>query len=64
MRSKSSIESEIFASLAIASKCSTAFVDPPVAATPVMAIFNRGFGDDFRGSDIAAKEIRTNSPAR
>ena len=36
-RSKSSIESGTFASFAIASKCSTAFVEPPVAATPAIA---------------------------
>ena len=37
MRSKSSMESGMFASLAMASRCRTALVEPPVAATPAMA---------------------------
>ena len=37
MRSKSSIESLTPKSFAVAGRCSTAFVDPPVAITPAMA---------------------------
>jgi len=41
------MESAIFNSLAIASKCRTAFVEPPVAATPVMGVFDGRFGHEF-----------------
>src|SRR5438445_11666373 len=64
MRSKSSIDSAIFASLAIASRCKTEFVEPPVAATPAMAFSIADFVIIFDGVMSRRRRSITISPAR
>src|SRR5881628_1279798 len=64
MRSKSSIDRGIFASLAIARRCSTAFVEPPVAATPAMAFSIAALVIIFEGVRSRRRSSSTNSPAR
>src|SRR5438477_7462475 len=64
IRSKSSMEREIFASLAMARRCSTEFVEPPVAATPVMAFSIAALVMIFEGVRSRRRSSSTNSPAR
>src|SRR5205823_10338987 len=56
--------SGIFASLAMASKCNTEFVEPPVAATPAMAFSMANFVMIFEGVTFLRSRSITNSPAR
>ncbi len=64
MRSKSSIESESFASLAMASKCRTEFVEPPVEATPAMAFSMAALVMILEGVTSPRRSSITISPAR
>ena len=64
MRSKSSMESGIPASLAMASKCNTELVEPPVAATPAMAFSIAALVMIFEGVMSRRRRSRTSSPAR
>ena len=57
MRSKSSMSSATPASRAIASRCSTALVDPPVAATDAIAFSIDVAGDDLTRPQLAADHI-------
>src|SRR5262249_8006457 len=54
----------IFASLAMASKCKTEFVDPPVAATPAIAFSIADLVIIFDGVTFLRRRFITNSPAR
>ena len=58
------MEREILASLAMASRCKTEFVDPPVAATPAIAFSIAGFVMIFDGVTFVRRRSITNSPAR
>ena len=60
--SKSSIESSMPISRAIASRCSTALVEPPLAATLAIGVHDRGFGDDLRGAAIGSDRIHQHAP--
>ena len=64
MASKSSIVSAMPASRAIASRCSTAFVDPAVAATAVIALSNAARVRILLGRRSSATSFMTISPAR
>ena len=62
--SKSSIVSGMPASRAIASRCSTAFVEPAVAATAVIALSNAARVRILLGRRSSATSFMTISPAR
>ena len=64
IRSKSSIASGTPASRAIASRCSTAFVDPPVAATAAIAFSIASRVTIRRGRRSARTTSMTIAPAR
>jgi len=64
MRSKSSMESGMFASLAMASRCNTEFVEPPVAATPAIAFSMDDLVIIFDGVILRRRRSITISPAR
>ena len=64
MRSKSSIERGIFASLAMASRCSTEFVEPPVAATPAIAFSIADFVRILDAVTFLRRRSITSSPDR
>ena len=56
MRSKSSMSSGTSASRAMASRCRTALVEPPVAATRAMAFSKASAGEDVARADVVAHE--------
>ena len=64
MRSKSSIARSTAASCAMASRCSTAFVEPPVAATPAMAFSTAARVTIRRGRRSFRTSSITSWPAR
>ena len=64
MRSKSSIPSSTPASRAIASRCSTTFVEPPVAAAQAMPFSRAGRVSRSRGRTPRRSRSITSSPAR
>ena len=57
IRSKSSMSSSTPTSCAMASRCSTALVDPPLAATPAMAFSIASRVMIWLGCDVAADEF-------
>ena len=57
MRSKSSMSSSTPASRAMASRCSTALVEPPVAQTEAIAFSNDCCGDDVARADVAPQHV-------
>ncbi len=63
MRSKSSIVKSIPKSRAIATRCRTAFVDPPVAATEATAFSNDSFVTKERGVTLSRTSCTASRPA-
>ena len=63
MRSKSSIVKSIPKSRAIATRCSTAFVEPPVAATEATAFSNDSFVTSERGVTLSRTSCTASRPA-
>ena len=63
MRSKSSIVKSIPKSRAIATRCSTAFVEPPVAATEATAFSNDSFVTNERGVTLSRTSCTASRPA-
>ncbi len=63
MRSKSSIDSLTPASRAMASRCSTPFVEPPLAITPVIALCSAFFVTMSRGRRFFFRSSITSFPA-
>ena len=61
-RSKSSSSSGTPASSAIASRCSTEFVEPPVPATPTIAFSDPRGRDDRRGTDVPRDHVEHEAP--
>ena len=57
IRSKSSMSSWMPASCAIASRCSTALVEPPVAATPAMAFSKACAREDVARREALAQDV-------
>src|SRR5258708_21329232 len=64
MRSKSSMERGRRAALAMARRWSTAFAEPPVAATPAMAFSMAALVMILEGVTLLRRRSTTNPPAR